>query len=228
MQTVLSGQESKAMTHFLRSRHEAILVGVGTAVCDDPGLNCRFGVVGGEEGERESRQPVPVILDPSGRWNPGGGGVGERKVLRLAREGRGRGILWVVGPGAAGRIGDERRKSVELAGGEVVVADRRLKTADGSGVDWSIVLDCLAARGIRSVMVEGGAKVIMDLLKEENQRFVSSVIVTIAPVWLGAGGVMVAPPKRQVEREVGRLEDVKWVPMGEDVVMAGRFKESVQ
>jgi 2,5-diamino-6-(ribosylamino)-4(3H)-pyrimidinone 5'-phosphate reductase len=41
-QTALSGQETKAMTHYLRYKHEGILVGVGTAEADDPGLNCRF------------------------------------------------------------------------------------------------------------------------------------------------------------------------------------------
>ncbi|KAJ6144622.1 hypothetical protein N7470_008517 [Penicillium chermesinum] len=45
--TVLSGPQSKAMTHYLRSRHDGILIGVGTALADDPGLNCR---IAGEEG----------------------------------------------------------------------------------------------------------------------------------------------------------------------------------
>ena len=47
MQTILSGPESKAMTHYLRSKHDAIVIGVGTATADDPGLNCRLEGVGG-------------------------------------------------------------------------------------------------------------------------------------------------------------------------------------
>ncbi|KAJ6000142.1 hypothetical protein N7481_000551 [Penicillium waksmanii] len=42
MQTVLSGPEAKLMTHYLRSRHDAILIGVGTVLADNPGLNCRL------------------------------------------------------------------------------------------------------------------------------------------------------------------------------------------
>ncbi len=38
VRTTLSGMESKAMTHYLRTRHDAICVGVGTAEADDPGL----------------------------------------------------------------------------------------------------------------------------------------------------------------------------------------------
>src|SRR5947207_2217592 len=49
-QTHLSGHLSKAMTHYLRSRHSAILIGVGTAAVDDPGLNCRLDDVVALEG----------------------------------------------------------------------------------------------------------------------------------------------------------------------------------
>ena len=50
-QTALSGPQSKAMTHFLRSEHDAIMVGVGTAVADNPSLNCRLDGVGGYGGD---------------------------------------------------------------------------------------------------------------------------------------------------------------------------------
>lgn len=117
------------------------------------------------------------------------------------------------------------------AKGDVIVLGSELRRPSGSGgVDWRLLLDHLAARGIRSVMVEGGARVIVDLLGEGNRGFVSSVVVTVAPVWLGEGGVVVSPPRPKGEegREVGRLVSVRWVPMGEDVVMAGRFAEGSQ
>jgi hypothetical protein len=40
--TLLSGPQSMAMTHYLRSRYDAILIGVGAAVADDPSLNCEI------------------------------------------------------------------------------------------------------------------------------------------------------------------------------------------
>lgn len=198
------------MTHYLRSVHDAILVGANTAIVDDPGLNCRHVALDGQA----ANQPIPIILDPSARWDA----PYESKVLKLAREVRGSGPLWIVE--SCGD--DDAHRRVLEAGGDVIFLGPGLRTSDG-GVDWRLVLESLAARGIRSVMVEGGAKVIMDLLREGNQGVVSSVIVTVAPVWLGEGGVVVSPARREGGREVGSLVGVRWVPMGEDVVMTGRF-----
>jgi 2,5-diamino-6-(ribosylamino)-4(3H)-pyrimidinone 5'-phosphate reductase len=76
-------------------------------------------------------------------------------------------------------------------------------------------------------MIEGGGVVINELLAPENIGLVDSVVVTIAPVWLGKDGVLICPDARVEEGKkvpVGRLQDVKWVPMGEDVVLCGRPK----
>ncbi|KAB5532616.1 dihydrofolate reductase-like domain-containing protein [Coniochaeta sp. 2T2.1] len=107
-QTVLSGPESKAMTHYLRSRHAAILVGAGTAVADDPGLNCRVEGCDGLES-----QPRPVVLDPRGRWEV----TEQSKVIELARRGRGLGPYVLVGEGT--EVGEERRRVVEGGGGSM-------------------------------------------------------------------------------------------------------------
>jgi 2,5-diamino-6-(ribosylamino)-4(3H)-pyrimidinone 5'-phosphate reductase len=55
---------------------------------------------------------------------------------------------------------------------------------------------------------------------------VDTVILTIAPVWLGQGGERICPPGSGKRVEVARLKGVKWVPMGEDVVLCGRMKGS--
>jgi 2,5-diamino-6-(ribosylamino)-4(3H)-pyrimidinone 5'-phosphate reductase len=225
VQTALSGPETKAMTHYLRSQHDAILIGANTAIIDDPSLTCRHEAVedehaesqhgGGPDAGPQVGGPIPIILDPSGRWVP----WEESKILRLAREGRGKGPLWFVESTAD----SDAMGRVREAGGEILFLGPGLRRAEGGGVNWGILLEGLAAGGVRSVMVEGGAKVIMDLLRKENQKFVNSVVVTVAPVWLGAGGVAVCPPRGKGRTEVGRLEGVRWLPMGEDVVMAGRF-----
>jgi 2,5-diamino-6-(ribosylamino)-4(3H)-pyrimidinone 5'-phosphate reductase len=177
---------------------------------------------------KEVKQPIPVILDPNGRW----GAKEESKVLRLTREGKGKPPVWIVGrEAAARRVGGSwsARSRVEGVGGAVVYPSegKELRSRDGRGVDWGVVLELLGERGIRSVMIEGGARVIGDLLRRENQGFVGSVIVTVAPVWLGRGGVVVLPEKGDKDadkgREVGRLEGVRGLPMGEDVVLCGRF-----
>lgn len=213
-QTALSGPQSKAMTHHLRSQHDAILIGVGTAIADNPSLNCRIAGVGGYGGQGLEGQPRPVVIDPQGRWDVGA----ESKVVKLASEGRGRG-LWVVTK--KGKVDRERREVIEGGGGKVL----EIGDAGEERMSWREILDVLAKEGVRSVMIEGGGGVINDLLSKENNELVDSVIVTIAPVWLGKGGVQVCPDARvegDQKMPVSRLKDVKWLPLGEDVVLCGR------
>lgn len=192
------------MTHYLRTRHDAILVGSGTAIADDPSLFSRIDGIAGVQG-----QPRPVVLDRRGRWGVHGGS----KVVCAAREGRGR-APWVF-VGADVRVLEERRVAVEGVGGVYV----RIPVRAG----WREVLEELGRRGVRSVMVEGGAEVINGLLRE-GEGLVDSVVLTIASVYLGLGGVVVSPERsRGREKEaVVRFTDVRWVPLGEDVVMCGR------
>ncbi|KAI7789173.1 riboflavin biosynthesis protein Rib7 [Diaporthe eres] len=239
--TALSGPSTKAMTHFLRSRHDAILVGVGTAAADDPGLNCRL-----EVEMSGGHQPRPVVVDPAARWAVGG----ESKVVQLAREGRGLGpwVLCAEGvvpdparvavlEGVGGRyITVEGAKGARGDGGKEVKGDgwemgKEGEEEDGSRsvLTWDSIFGLLWEEGINSVMVEGGATVINDLLLLANEGLdvVDSFIVTIAPVWLGAGGVTVAPERpvdAHMRRVPGpRLTDVMWSQMGDDMVLCGRI-----
>ncbi|PVH91555.1 5-amino-6-uracil reductase-like protein [Periconia macrospinosa] len=213
VQTVLSGPESKAMTHYLRSKHDVILIGCGTAIADDPSLNCRIEGVGGYGGEGLQGQPRPIVLDSRGRWNV----TRESKVVKLAGGGKGK-APWIF---TMSEVGKERREILEGVGGQFV----QLPGKDG--MEWAEILKALGERGVQSVMIEGGGHVINTLLSPENASLVDSVIITLAPTWLGKGGVAVIPDERRNEQgskiAVGRLRDVKWVPLGEDVVLCGRF-----
>ena len=214
VQTALSGPESKAMTHYLRSRHDAILIGVGTAEADNPSLNCRIEGVGGYGAEGLKGQPRPVVIDPRGRWRF----TAESKVLKLAKEGKGK-APWVF---TRVPLDEDRTKLLESVGGQVIVANPE----DGTEwrISWRHVLDLLGAEEIASVMIEGGGAVVNDLLDPKNIGLVDAVIVTIAPTWLGKGGVQVYPDERVeggVRLPVARLGNAKWVPLGDDVVLCG-------
>ena len=218
-QTVLSGPQSKAMTHYLRSRHDAILVGVGTAVADNPGLNCRIAGVGGYGSEGLEGQPRPIIIDPQARWNF----TENHKIFQLAKDGKGRAPYIIT---TLSDPPSEQAAILEKAGGKYIT----LAPEPGSNkLEWRDILQALKAEGLQSVMIEGGAAVINALLVPEYLPVINSVIVTIAPTWLGEGGVVVSPPRRTEEGKAitaARLRHVQWHPFGEDVVLCGDFRDS--
>jgi 2,5-diamino-6-(ribosylamino)-4(3H)-pyrimidinone 5'-phosphate reductase len=222
IQTLLSGRETKAMTHYLRTKHDAILVGVGTANADDPGLNSRYSH-DGRTMVNFGRQPRPFILDPGKSWKVDTCD----KVFDLAKKGLGRAPWWITSENVY--VNEETGKDQAClnkiwgVGGNHMTAG--IYEGKRNGVDWEEILQALWRTGIRSVMIEGGATVINDLLREKNQHFISSVIVTIAPIYLGSGGVVVAPPRTYPQKTEVVLprQNVSWLPFGKDIVMACHF-----
>ncbi|KAJ5781252.1 hypothetical protein N7457_006412 [Penicillium paradoxum] len=221
--TVLSGPQSKAMTHYLRSRHDGILIGVGTAVADDPGLNCRITGVGGYGKAGLDGQPRPVVIDPTARWNFSD----DSKLFQLCREGRGL-APWVI---TAVETKDTKRKELlEKYGGKFIMVNMLRTHTGGHQIDWQDLLVTLKSNGLRSIMIEGGGQIIKSLLSPKYMSLLNSVIVTIAPTWLGEGGVVVSPARRFDDGgnaiSAARLKNVKWYPFGEDVVLCGQVKLS--
>lgn len=222
VQTHLSGPLSKAMTHHLRSHHSAILVGVGTAIADDPGLNCRIDGVGG----LLERQPVPLVLDPTARWDVSS----ESRVVRTAREGKGKAPFVLVASSVWERLLSQNDARIQgridvlesLGGGYMPITT----DATTGRFEWTTILSTIRQTlGLDSVMIEGGGTVINSLLEDDQSRaLIDAVIVTIAPTWLGKGGVVVSPERRAgSNHEPLRLKNLTWVPMGEDVVLCGRL-----
>lgn len=139
--------------------------------------------------------------------------------MQLASEGKGLAPWVVVAPERYDAC-SEKRTVLESVGGKVV----QLPVDETGAFEWRDVLEMLGREGIVSVMVEGGGKVINSLLAKGNIGLVDSVIVTIAPTWLGTGGVVVSPEREDQGVAAARLRDVRWCPLGEDVVLCGRIK----
>lgn len=205
VRTTLSGPETKSMTHLLRMHHDAILVGAGTAVADDPSLNCRYPTASG--------LIQPIVLDPRLRWN-----VARSKAAALAREGKGK-SPWII---HAASIRPENKfadLSVEHISVEVCTNGAR------PSMEWNSILGELRRRGIKTLMVEGGATVINELLSQPE--LVDAVIVTIAPTWLGQGGVAASPDAKydgDLRVNSARLRQTSWSQFGEDAVLCGRLR----
>ena len=213
------------MTHYLRSRHDAILIGVRTAIADDPSLNCRLEGAGGYGGIGWSQQPRPIIVDPQARLHirP------EMKMLKIVAEGRARAPWIVVAPGAM--LHPTAVSTLKAHGGEyLMVHDYQ---PEGQGMNWGGIFAILFNEGIKSIMVEGGGIVLSELLKAQYAHLVDSVIITIAPTFLGKAGVQVSPDSNyggeQGKPIALRLREVKWQPMGaEDVIMCGKLREELE
>ncbi|KAF4964864.1 hypothetical protein FSARC_7255 [Fusarium sarcochroum] len=215
VRTRLSGPGSKAMTHYLRSRHAAILIGVSTLLADSPALNCRI--------SGAASQPRPIIVDPHLRWAPSHAD----KVLEVARLGNGLAPFVLTGVDPQ-RLPAANVAVLEQHGGKYIhVPAAPSGPNDRMRFDWRNVFNALLQEDLSSVMVEGGGKIINSLLDPSFHDLVDSVIVTIAPTWLGQGGVVVSPDRLQdstgVPIPAARLSDVSWHPFGEDVVLCGKL-----
>ncbi|EGW32540.1 uncharacterized protein SPAPADRAFT_71929 [Spathaspora passalidarum NRRL Y-27907] len=198
-QTKLSHLETKTMTHYIRTRHDAILVGIGTILADDPKLNCRY--------PETKSQPRPVIIDPNAKWK-----YQDSTLRKICAEGKGLAPFIIVDESAG--IDSESHNCVLEQGGKYVSLP-----LIGNTSNWAIILDSLRQLGIKSVMIEGGARVINDLLdfnKFSEKPIIDSIIITIAPVYLGIEGVQVSPSSRV------DITDVKWWQGEQDSVLCGR------
>jgi diaminohydroxyphosphoribosylaminopyrimidine deaminase/5-amino-6-(5-phosphoribosylamino)uracil reductase len=133
----ITGPEARAEGHRLRLRHDAILVGSGTALADDPELTCRLPGL-------ESRSPVRVILD---------------RRLRLRLESR-----LVQGAGVVPVWLFTARARAPEAASLAACGVRLFELPDGGGLPE--VLAALAGQGITRVLVEGGAVVATAFLRE--------------------------------------------------------------
>jgi riboflavin-specific deaminase-like protein len=131
----LSGSQAMAMTHRLRAAHEAILVGIGTVLADNPRLNVRL--VSGQD-------PQPVVVDSRLRF------PAYASLLKNRRS------PWIATSEGAD---PERQQALETAGARVL----RLPGSNG-WVDLAGLLEQLGSMGINSLMVEGGAQIITSFL----------------------------------------------------------------
>ncbi len=123
----ITGERARTRVHELRGLADAVMVGSGTAVADDPRLTVRH--VDPPRG-----QPRAVVLDARGRTPAGS------SVIRD-------GTIVVTSPDAD----DRWRETLTSAGVEVAVVD-----ATDRGVEPVAALDALLERGVRTVLCEGG------------------------------------------------------------------------
>jgi len=134
-QVSITGEAARTRVHLLRAQCDAILVGIGTVLADDPLLTCRLPGMA-------ARSPVRVVLDRALRIPTGS------RLVHSARETP----LWV----AASELAEAPAAAKLRAAGAQVI---RTAPSAALGLDLSAVLHALADRGITRLMVEGGSRV---------------------------------------------------------------------
>lgn len=178
----ISGPQARQDGHRLRARHDAILVGIGTALADDPRLTTRL-----PPGERDGqvRDPVPVVLDSNLRL---------LETARLLRSSR-RAVVICAD--------DAPERSLPA---DVVRVPRG---ADGR-VDPEAALRALAGRGLHRVLVEGGGLVHRSLLDrglvDHLVLYVAGLVVPGGRPWVGGPALeRLADARRMVLEDLERL-----------------------
>lgn len=159
----ITGEAANARVHLLRAQNDAILIGIGTAMADDPMLTCRLPGM-------ERRSPVRVVLDRALRLS------GNSRLIHSARATP----LWLIASETA-----EAAAAAKLgaAGAHVFHV---LSDDHKPGLDLGTVLHTLSAQGITRLLVEGGAQVASSFL---NAGLVDEFWLFQGAKHIGAGGL---------------------------------------
>jgi diaminohydroxyphosphoribosylaminopyrimidine deaminase/5-amino-6-(5-phosphoribosylamino)uracil reductase len=153
----ITSERARAHGHLLRAKHDAILVGIETAIADNPTLTCRLPGL-------EARSPLRIVLDSQLRLSP------ESQLARSARE---RPVIVFTSAKDGGVALSSQGVQIERV------------TADDDGrPDVAAVLEVLAKRGITRVLVEGGPNIHAALLK---CGLVDVIHIYRAPILIGQG-----------------------------------------
>ena len=154
----ISGPSARRDGHRLRAAADAVLVGVGTVLRDDPQLTVRLR---GYKG----RQPLRVVVDSSSRTPTNAALLAADAPTLIA---------------TTDKASEEALEMLRAAGAEVA----RLPARDGR-VDLAAVLDALGKRGVMEVLLEGGPTLLGEAVE---RAIVDRYIFYIAPKLLGSGG----------------------------------------
>ena len=194
----ISGEESRLLSHHWRAERDAVVVGIGTALADDPQLTARIG--------SDPRQPRRVVFDSEGRLPL------DSQLMRGAPE---LAITVVVGR-AASRL---QTDALEVAGADVIVA-----TGENEPARVRSALDQLGASGVTSILLEGGPKLAGAFLDagevDEIRLFLAPVVVGGANArdpLEGEGVERIAEATRALALDVERIAD--------DVLITARLRE---
>jgi len=190
----VTGEESRAKVHNLRSTNDAVAVGIGTAIADDPSLTVRY-VTG--------PSPVRVVFDTNLRFSPSS---------HLATTAKDTPTIVLTSTSASKEAADTLT--------QLGVLVLQVETSAEGRLDVTAALQALAAQAIVTLVVEGGAELAGSLLAT---RSADELHAFIAPILLGPrgrpGAVDWAGP--DVPADAPRIHLPHWELCGTDAYVWG-------
>ena len=191
--TWISGEASRRVVHELRGRMDAILVGIGTALTDDPLLTAR---------PPGPRVPLRVVVDSAARLPPGS------RLVQTAREVP---ILVAVGPQAPEeRVTTLRSLGCRIWQGGAIDRDARL----------GALLVHLGEQRLTNLLVEGGSAIFGSL---RDTGLIDEVWAFVAPKLLGGerSPAAIGGAGAKLVAEGQRIAVERMTPLGEDLLIRG-------
>jgi riboflavin-specific deaminase-like protein len=188
----IGGPESLRFAHALRAQHDAILVGVGTILADDPQLTVRL---------TPGASPIRVVLDSRLRIPD------HARVLCDQPQ---RTIIATTSQAEQARV-----VALRGLGAEVV----QVHADDDQRVDLRALLAELGRRGLRAVLIEGGAAVITGVLR---LGLADRLVVCIAPRIIGEGVSAVGDLRIEKLCQAITFSAARFEVCGEDLIFDGR------
>lgn len=191
----ITGKESLAKLHILRDSFDAILVGRGTLLADNPSLTTRIPTGG--------RDPVRVILDSSLQVPL------DSKILHLDSDAQ---TIVVCAKQAD-------RKKVKLLSGLRNVQVHSIAQQQDGGLDLKSLLQYLGKLGICSLLVEGGADIHTSFLR---CGLVDRVMLFMAPLFAGTDGTgLLSNYSVSARQTAPMLHNVSYTPLGDGILIQG-------
>ncbi len=191
----ITSEESRGMVQSLRNKVDAIIVGIGTVIADNPSLSLYQ--------NKDRMNPLRVVVDSKLRVSP------RAKVLKVDEKHR-----TMVGTTRKSTL--KKRKALERKGVEVVVVpDKRGR------VSLVSLLKLLGKQGVMSVLVEGGAEVNASFLKE---KLAHKIYTFMAPRILGddALGAYANMGFSDLDQAI-KIKNVRMENIGKDFLIQGYF-----
>jgi diaminohydroxyphosphoribosylaminopyrimidine deaminase/5-amino-6-(5-phosphoribosylamino)uracil reductase len=194
----ISSEPSRQLSHFERAHHDAVAIGIGTVLADNPQLTARV---------PNSRQPLRIVIDPR---------LETPVASNLASSAKTSPVLLFAAsdPDTAPAA---RESALAAEGVEIA----RIPLSPSGHLAWRDMLAELQSRRLNSLLIEGGGGVLSSAFE---QRAIDRVLVFVAPLIIG-GSEAISPVMGIGVPEIAhgvRLEAVRTQSVGPDILICGK------